>query len=288
MSVKTTFDPPEAPKPSVEIRHFRRANKSVVLGGVTSANLIATPASTPMNLTSHPSSAPACTPPLKSTDAPRLPRHAKPSEPQSVLPIEQIDTRRPDLDEAQPWLERPVMLCADDISTVELAFQPIRYSPMLWEQASPNDRPVEVSDLRGTKALRVGTSDIAAVYTAGFLLACFAIGFVVTFVQCRSYTSHLQEIECEVVLDVGIPVARLMQLKVIKYGARRVRTAHGQDSCPICLGDYASNDDIRELPCGHGFHVGCIDSWLRLNKLCPLCKADVEARLALYVHPTSS
>ncbi|CAK4673763.1 unnamed protein product [Aphanomyces euteiches] len=266
MSVKTTFDPPEAP---VEIRHFRRANKSVVLGGVTSANLIATPASTPMNLTSHPSSAPACTPPLKSTDAPRLPRHAKPSEPQSVLPIEQIDTRRPDLDEAQPWLERPVMLCADDISTVELAFQPIRYSPMLWEQASPNDRPVEVSDLRGTKALRVGTSDIAAVYTAGFLLACFAIGFVVTFVQCRSYTSHLQEIEREVVLDVGIPVARLMQLKVIK-------------------GDYASNDDIRELPCGHGFHVGCIDSWLRLNKLCPLCKADVEARLALYVHPTSS
>ncbi|KAG9409540.1 hypothetical protein AC1031_019800 [Aphanomyces cochlioides] len=200
MSVKTTLDAgiphqgaPEAPKPSVDILHIRRANNSVVRGGVTSANLIATPASIPMNLTSPPWLSSVCTPSLKSTDAPRRPRHAKPSEPRSVLPIEQIDTRRPDLDEAQPWLERPVMLCAEDVSTVELAFQPIRYSPMIWEQASPNDRPVhgEVSDLRGTKALRVGTSDIAAVYTAGFLLACFAIGFVVTYVQCRSYTSHV-------------------------------------------------------------------------------------------------
>jgi hypothetical protein len=36
------------------------------------------------------------------------------------------------------------------------------------------------------------------------------------------------------------------------------------------------NDDLRMLPCGHFFHKGCVDKWLKINALCPLCKAEID------------
>ncbi|XP_059623357.1 RING-H2 finger protein ATL8-like [Cornus florida] len=43
--------------------------------------------------------------------------------------------------------------------------------------------------------------------------------------------------------------------------------------CAICLTEYADGDQIRVLPqCGHGFHVGCIDTWLGSHSSCPSCR----------------
>lgn len=45
--------------------------------------------------------------------------------------------------------------------------------------------------------------------------------------------------------------------------------------CCICLAKYADNDNLRELPCSHFFHMECVDKWLKINALCPLCKCEV-------------
>ncbi|KAF5206274.1 Ring-h2 finger protein [Thalictrum thalictroides] len=43
--------------------------------------------------------------------------------------------------------------------------------------------------------------------------------------------------------------------------------------CPICLSEFIDGDEIRILPqCGHGFHVGCIDTWLGSHSSCPSCR----------------
>ncbi|KAL5984257.1 RING-H2 finger protein atl8 [Asimina triloba] len=43
--------------------------------------------------------------------------------------------------------------------------------------------------------------------------------------------------------------------------------------CAICLTEFADGDEIRVLPqCGHGFHVGCIDTWLGSHSSCPSCR----------------
>ncbi|OAY61012.1 RING-H2 finger protein ATL8 [Manihot esculenta] len=43
--------------------------------------------------------------------------------------------------------------------------------------------------------------------------------------------------------------------------------------CAICLGEFGEKDEIRILPqCGHGFHVGCIDTWLGSQSSCPSCR----------------
>ncbi|XP_009595867.1 RING-H2 finger protein ATL80 [Nicotiana tomentosiformis] len=43
--------------------------------------------------------------------------------------------------------------------------------------------------------------------------------------------------------------------------------------CAICLAEFVVGDEIRVLPqCGHGFHVGCIDTWLGSHSSCPSCR----------------
>ncbi|KAL9239843.1 hypothetical protein vseg_014124 [Gypsophila vaccaria] len=63
---------------------------------------------------------------------------------------------------------------------------------------------------------------------------------------------------------------------VVAAGTEKERLISGEDAvCCICLANYANNDDLRELPCTHLFHKDCVDKWLKINALCPLCKAQV-------------
>lgn len=34
---------------------------------------------------------------------------------------------------------------------------------------------------------------------------------------------------------------------------------------------------IRDTPCGHMFHVECIDQWCLKNLNCPLCRTDLSS-----------
>ncbi|PKA66407.1 E3 ubiquitin-protein ligase [Apostasia shenzhenica] len=45
--------------------------------------------------------------------------------------------------------------------------------------------------------------------------------------------------------------------------------------CCICLSAYEDGAELRQLPCSHHFHCGCIDKWLRINATCPLCKYNI-------------
>lgn len=50
-------------------------------------------------------------------------------------------------------------------------------------------------------------------------------------------------------------------------------TVSHESRCTICLTDYESMDVLRSLPeCGHMFHVGCVDTWLKVHPTCPVCR----------------
>jgi len=48
-------------------------------------------------------------------------------------------------------------------------------------------------------------------------------------------------------------------------------------NCSICLAPYDVGDSIRTIPCLHYFHQDCIDTWLKSNSACPICKYSCNA-----------
>ncbi|XP_074286368.1 E3 ubiquitin-protein ligase At1g63170 [Silene latifolia] len=77
---------------------------------------------------------------------------------------------------------------------------------------------------------------------------------------------------------------------VVAAGTEKERVISGEDAvCCICLAKYANNDELRELPCSHLFHKDCVDKWLKINALCPLCKSEVgETLLSTLAEATAS
>lgn len=48
-------------------------------------------------------------------------------------------------------------------------------------------------------------------------------------------------------------------------------------ACAICLDIMENETQVRGLPCGHAFHVTCVDKWLLWRQpCCPVCKASYK------------
>lgn len=63
---------------------------------------------------------------------------------------------------------------------------------------------------------------------------------------------------------------------ILGVGTDKERTISAEDAaCCICLANYGDGEELRELPCTHFFHMECVDKWLKINALCPLCKAEL-------------
>lgn len=48
------------------------------------------------------------------------------------------------------------------------------------------------------------------------------------------------------------------------------------DSCVICRMDYEDGETLTLLSCKHSYHPDCINKWLKINKVCPVCSAEVS------------
>ncbi|XP_008795396.2 E3 ubiquitin-protein ligase BIG BROTHER-like [Phoenix dactylifera] len=47
------------------------------------------------------------------------------------------------------------------------------------------------------------------------------------------------------------------------------------EECVICYLAYKNRDKLITLPCQHQYHKTCITKWLKINKACPVCGAEV-------------
>eukprot|EP00850_Spirogloea_muscicola_P016571 SM000135S27015 [mRNA] locus=s135:266587:269301:- [translate_table: standard] len=64
---------------------------------------------------------------------------------------------------------------------------------------------------------------------------------------------------------------------LLAQGTLDERRVSAEDAvCCICLGRYCDGVELKELPCEHHFHSSCVDTWLRINSSCPLCKLDIS------------
>ncbi|TYJ38094.1 hypothetical protein E1A91_A05G419900v1 [Gossypium mustelinum] len=74
------------------------------------------------------------------------------------------------------------------------------------------------------------------------------------------------------ILNKGIEPEALKTFPVVNYSAEM--NLPGLDGeCVICLSEFTPGEGLRFLPkCNHGFHVRCIDKWLKSHTSCPKCR----------------
>ncbi|KAK1270084.1 RING-H2 finger protein ATL74 [Acorus gramineus] len=85
-----------------------------------------------------------------------------------------------------------------------------------------------------------------------------------------SYSSDEAAAE-EAAAQTGLKKRALRKIPVAVYGAEEAEFTGTE--CPICLGEFKEGEKVRVLPeCNHGFHVGCIDTWLVSRSSCPTCR----------------
>ncbi|KAK9691683.1 hypothetical protein RND81_09G212000 [Saponaria officinalis] len=50
------------------------------------------------------------------------------------------------------------------------------------------------------------------------------------------------------------------------------------DRCVVCQIDYEKGEHLVALHCEHPFHFECINQWLQIKKVCPICSIEVIPR----------
>eukprot|EP00268_Persea_americana_P033596 TRINITY_DN33239_c0_g1_i1.p1 TRINITY_DN33239_c0_g1~~TRINITY_DN33239_c0_g1_i1.p1 ORF type:complete len:268 (-),score=38.30 TRINITY_DN33239_c0_g1_i1:337-1140(-) len=74
--------------------------------------------------------------------------------------------------------------------------------------------------------------------------------------------------------SVGLDESVINSITVCKY--KRGGGLFEGAECSICLHEFQEDENLRLLPnCVHGFHLPCIDRWLKSNVNCPLCRTNV-------------
>ncbi|KAF0908087.1 hypothetical protein E2562_022928 [Oryza meyeriana var. granulata] len=65
----------------------------------------------------------------------------------------------------------------------------------------------------------------------------------------------------------------LDEASMAKLPCREVGKGEEAMDCAVCITELAAGETARVLPrCGHGFHVACVDMWLKSHSTCPLCR----------------
>ena len=105
-----------------------------------------------------------------------------------------------------------------------------------------------------------------------------AMRFSSVATQCSTLRPHASAARSGEIDDAESKISGMEQR--LQKGMEKMEKLQQEMACSICLGDYEEGEDIRLLPCGHMFHVPCIDAWLQINRICPLCKADVNVLAA--------
>jgi Ring finger domain/Zn-finger in Ran binding protein and others len=76
--------------------------------------------------------------------------------------------------------------------------------------------------------------------------------------------------------EMGGSEADIGNLPVVKLNDPNTQLPPDCRQCNICLEDFEQGDQRKTLPCLHGFHAQCADTWLRSKGMCPVCKNKIS------------
>ncbi|KAJ1269536.1 hypothetical protein BS78_07G219000 [Paspalum vaginatum] len=73
----------------------------------------------------------------------------------------------------------------------------------------------------------------------------------------------------------GLSADTIASLPSVTYQAQDKQDGN-MEQCVICRVEFDEGESLVALPCKHPYHSECINQWLQLNKVCPMCSAEVS------------
>ncbi|XVF67467.1 hypothetical protein PTKIN_Ptkin10aG0123900 [Pterospermum kingtungense] len=77
----------------------------------------------------------------------------------------------------------------------------------------------------------------------------------------------------------GLTQEALDSLPLEVFSSREVaverKLSRESRDCSICLDSFRDEDVLTRLPCGHRFHLACLDPWVRTCGDCPYCRRSI-------------
>uniref|UniRef100_A0A7N0T9E9 RING-type E3 ubiquitin transferase n=1 Tax=Kalanchoe fedtschenkoi TaxID=63787 RepID=A0A7N0T9E9_KALFE len=151
------------------------------------------------------------------------------------------------------------------------------HSPI--HQPATASSPVYVFTNHSNSELRGGDNgfDANVVMVLSVLLCALICSLGLnSIIRCALRCSRLLSIPGEQrstrLANTGIKKKALKRFLTISYSAG-LNIPNLDTECVICLSEFATCERVRILPkCHHGFHVCCIDKWLRSHSSCPTCR----------------
>ncbi|XP_056147487.1 RING finger protein 24-like [Lampris incognitus] len=62
--------------------------------------------------------------------------------------------------------------------------------------------------------------------------------------------------------------------QVVLKGPGKKLSLLGQ-TCPVCLEEFRTKDELGVCPCSHAFHKKCLLKWLEIRSVCPMCNNPI-------------
>ncbi|XP_061339957.1 RING-H2 finger protein ATL5-like [Gastrolobium bilobum] len=123
----------------------------------------------------------------------------------------------------------------------------------------------------------------------GFCMSATFIVFVCTRIICgrlRGGVESRMMYEIESRIDIELPEYHVNDpeqepvlvdaIPTLKFNQEAFSSIE-DTQCVICLADYKEREVLRIMPkCGHTFHLSCIDTWLRKQSTCPVCRLPLK------------
>jgi hypothetical protein len=102
-------------------------------------------------------------------------------------------------------------------------------------------------------------------------VTCGAFLILWTWIRDNNNTHHISSSKTQ---PIATDPAVVDTFRLYQY--EQIETS---ECCSVCLSDFETLAPIRELPCKHIFHDGCITKWLARSTKCPMCTQDVRIDL---------
>jgi hypothetical protein len=120
------------------------------------------------------------------------------------------------------------------------------------------------------------------------LFAILVIIIITCFIYRRRKSKQIEENQLRNIVVLSTENENLHQADAIKYLEDNyqiqlfdINKPNGENGCPICLKEFATNDEVYLLECNHIVCTSCLLHWVSQAKVdkCPVCLFNFKLKV---------